>query len=80
MKKLVAVIPVRAGSQRVKNKNFKSFAFKTLLQYKIEMVKELPVDDIIINTDSDYAIEIAKELGITRRNSKYLVKKFASAV
>jgi CMP-N-acetylneuraminic acid synthetase len=64
MKKLVAVIPMRAGSQRVKNKNFKPFASKSLFEYKIEQIKKLPVDDIIVNTDSDYAIEIAEKLGV----------------
>ncbi len=65
MNKLTAVIPVRQGSQRVKNKNFKPFAGKSLLEHKIEIVKKLPVDDIIINTDSDYAIELAKKLNIS---------------
>lgn len=65
MNKLTAVIPVRQGSQRVKNKNFKPFAGKSLLEHKIETVKKLPVDDIIINTDSDYAIELAKKLNIS---------------
>lgn len=64
MKKITAVIPVRQGSERIKNKNFKPFADKNLLEYKIEMVKSLPVDNIIINTDSEYAIEIARKNGV----------------
>ena len=73
MKKLTAVIPVRQGSQRVKNKNFRSFAGKSLLEHKIEIVKQLPVDDIIINTDSENAIEIAQQYGINyfRRETYY---------
>lgn len=68
-----AVIPVRQGSQRVKNKNFKDFAGKSLLEHKIDVVKQLPVDDIIINTDSEYAISLAKKLGINyhRRDAYY---------
>lgn len=65
MKKLVAVIPVRAGSQRVKDKNVRPFAGKSLLEHKLETVKHLPVDDIIVNTDSDAAIEIAKKAGVS---------------
>ncbi|MFD2514255.1 cytidylyltransferase domain-containing protein [Pontibacter locisalis] len=65
MKKLVAVIPVRAGSQRVKDKNFKPFAGKSLLEHKLDIVKQLPVDDIIINTDSEEAIRIAKAVGVS---------------
>jgi CMP-N-acetylneuraminic acid synthetase len=61
MKNFAAVIPVRAGSLRVKNKNFRKFADSNLLQIKIDQVKNLPVDDIIVNTDSDLAIEIAKK-------------------
>ncbi len=60
MKNLTAVIPVRQGSQRVKNKNFREFAGKSLLEHKIDVVKNLPVNEIIINTDSEYAIELAK--------------------
>ncbi len=65
MKKLVAVIPVRAGSQRVKDKNIRAFAGKSLLEHKIETVKQLPVEDIIVNTDSEEAIEIAKREGVS---------------
>lgn len=61
MNKFVAVIPVRQGSQRVKNKNFKSFCGKSLLEHKIDMIKKLPVEKIIVNTDSKFAIEIAKK-------------------
>lgn len=65
MHNLVAVIPVRAGSQRVKNKNFKPFSGKSLLQYKIDLIKKLNVDEIIVNTDSEEAIKIAKENNIS---------------
>ncbi len=73
MKNITAIIPVRQGSQRVKNKNFKPFAGKSLLEHKIEIIKKLPVKDIIINTDSDYAIELAKKLNISyhKRESYY---------
>lgn len=41
MKKIVAVIPVRKGSQRVPNKNFKLFYDnKNLLERKIEMLQK----------------------------------------
>lgn len=73
MKKLVAVIPVRAGSQRVKNKNVRPFAGKSLLEHKLDIVKQLPVEDIIVNTDSEEAIEIAKKSGVSyhRREPYY---------
>ena len=36
MNKLVAVVPIRKGSQRVKHKNLKPFGGKNLLIHKIE--------------------------------------------
>ncbi len=65
-KNLVAVVTVRKGSQRVKNKNFKLFAKKNLLIHKIEVLKKIKeLDDIIINTDSSKAISIAKKLKVS---------------
>ena len=43
MKNITAVIPVRQGSQRVKNKNFREFAGKSLLEHKIDVIKKLPL-------------------------------------
>jgi len=60
--KLVAVVPVRKGSQRVKNKNLRKFSDTNLLTFKIETLKKVKrIDKIIINTDSEEAIEIAKK-------------------
>ena len=54
MKKLVAVVPIRKGSQRVKNKNFRKFSGENLLIHKINLLKKLnDIDEIIVNTDSD---------------------------
>ena len=62
---LVAVVPIRKGSQRVKNKNFKPFAKKNLLIHKLEKLKKIKyLDKIIVNTDSEEAIEIAKRLNV----------------
>jgi N-acylneuraminate cytidylyltransferase len=65
MNKFVAVIPVRKGSQRVKHKNFRPFGGSSLLVHKIKMLKKLDfLDEIIVNTDSDKAISIAKKLDV----------------
>ena len=59
------VITVRQGSERVKNKNLKKFSKKNLLIYKIEtLLKVKSIKKIIINTDSQEAIKIAKNFGI----------------
>jgi CMP-N-acetylneuraminic acid synthetase len=63
--KLTAVIPIRQGSKRVKNKNFRPFADSSLLKLKIETLQKLKgIDSIVVNTDSEIAISIAKEYGV----------------
>lgn len=75
MRKITAVIPVREGSKRVPNKNFKEFYNnKSLLEIKIEFLKEINIiNDIVVNTDSNIAIDIAKNLGVNyfRRDDYY---------
>lgn len=64
-KKITAIIPVRKGSQRVKNKNFKEFAGTNLLKIKLKTLIEVKtIDNIVISTDSEEAIRIAKEFGV----------------
>lgn len=74
-KKITAVIPIRKGSQRVPDKNFKDFyKGKSLLELKIESLKEIElIDEIVVNTDSELAIDIAKRLGVSyyRRDDYY---------
>ena len=65
MSKVVkALIHVRAGSQRVKNKNIRPFAGSNLLEIKIKQllrIKEL--DGVVVNTESDEMLDIARALG-----------------
>ncbi len=63
--KIVAVIPVREGSQRVKNKNFRPFAsYPNLLSLKIEQLKEEACfDHIYVSSDSKRAQQIAEKHG-----------------
>ena len=61
MNYITAVITVRSGSQRVKNKNLKKFNKKNLLIYKIKKLKKVKhINEIIVNTDAEEAIDIAK--------------------
>ena len=69
-----AVIPIRKGSQRVVNKNLRPFGDTSLLENKIKNLKDSGIfDEIIVNTDSEEAIEIAKANGISwhRREQYY---------
>ena len=60
--KITAVIPIRSGSQRVKDKNLRPFANTTLMANKIEMLLNVPeLDSIIVNTNSEEAIEIVNK-------------------
>lgn len=61
-KKITAVIPVRKGSQRVKDKNLRPFAGTSLLEIKLNMLLKVPeIDAIIVNTNSEAAIELVEE-------------------
>jgi N-acylneuraminate cytidylyltransferase len=65
MKKLMAVIAVRAGSRRVKNKNIRPFGESNLLVHKIRQLKQIDLlDGIIVSSDSDVMLEMAKEEGV----------------
>ena len=72
--KLTAVIPVRKGSQRVKNKNLKPFADSTLLDIKIETLKKvIGLDEIVVSSDSQEMLDIARKHNVTahRREDYY---------
>ena len=65
--KITVVVPVRKGSQRVKNKNFKPFADSNLLKIKLDVLKQVDViDEIVVNTDSKIALQIADEYGVSK--------------
>jgi CMP-N-acetylneuraminic acid synthetase len=77
-KTISAVIPVRKNSQRVKNKNLRLFNKKNLLIYKIEKLKHIKyIDQIIVNTDSEEAMKIAKDLKVKfwKRDKYYASSK-----
>ena len=54
-KNFVILIPARGGSQRIQNKNDKSFANSSLLEIKLSQAKRIlgNVGDIVLNTDSE---------------------------
>lgn len=66
MRKITAIVPVRAGSRRLKNKNIAPFAGTNLLVYKIEQLKKVDqVDEIVVSSDSEIMLQMAKESGAT---------------
>jgi len=62
MDKVTAVIPVRAGSRRLKNKNLLPFGENglNLLTYKIEQLKQVKeISKIVVSSDSDEMLGMA---------------------
>ena len=63
--KIVAVVPTRKGSQRVKNKNIRKFADTSLIELKLKVLRKVKgIDEIIVNTDCEKTIELAKKMGL----------------
>lgn len=60
-----AIIPVRAGSRRLKDKNLANFGGTTLLAHKIRQLQRTPlVTSILVSSDSDQMLQIAEDEGV----------------
>ncbi len=65
MEKNIAIIPVRAGSTRVPQKNFIEFFGKPMFVHTYNAAVESGVfEDVVISTDSDEVLEICNAQGI----------------
>ena len=63
-KKVLGIIPARAGSKGLPGKNIKQFCGKPLLAYAIEAGSKCEfIDNLIVSTDSEEIAEIARTLG-----------------
>ena len=88
MKKIIAMIPARIGSQRLKYKNLALINNKPLICYVIEAAIQAKIfDEIIINSDDKIFSKIAerykikfylrdKKLGKSNIKSDFVVKDF----
>lgn len=64
MRQITAIIPVRAGSTRLKNKNIAPFAGTNLLVNKINQLKQVKeITRIVVSSDSDVMLAMAKAAG-----------------
>ncbi len=65
---ITAVVPTRSGSERVKSKNTRPFAEKSLLEYKLltllQLKKDNIISDIIVNSDCDESKRISENYGV----------------
>ena len=60
--KITAVIPIRSGSQRVKDKNLRPFGDTNLMELKIKTLLQVPeLSSIVVNTNSEEAIDIVNK-------------------
>lgn len=78
MGKVTAVIPARAGSMRLKDKNIASFGDSNLLLFKIEQLKRVPfIDRITVSSDSDVMLDMAANAGVDtqKRPAEYCDEK-----
>jgi CMP-N-acetylneuraminic acid synthetase len=80
MKNITAVIPVRKGSERVKNKNLKPFADSNLLEIKIKQLQSINIlDRIVVSSDCEKMLNLANNLGIeTHRRDEYFASSKAN--
>ena len=63
--KITAIIAVRKGSERVKDKNIKPFNDTNLLENKIKiLLKVKNLDNIIVSSDCNKMLSLAKKLGV----------------
>lgn len=79
-KKIVAVVAVRAGSQRVPNKNIRKFHTTNLLELKLNvLVKCKQIDEIVVNSDSQEMLEIGKKYNVsTQKREQYFASSEAT--
>ncbi len=58
MTRIVAVVPMRHSSERVKGKNYRPLAGRPLFHHVVGMLLEVPtIDEVVIDTDSDTIID-----------------------
>ena len=80
---ITSIIPVRKGSQRVKNKNKNAFAGSSLLEIKISQMLKLQkwnkINEIIVTSDDDDMLEIASNMGVsTHKRDEYYASSEAT--
>lgn len=62
--KSIAIIPARAGSKRIPNKNIKEFFGKPIIAYSIEAALQSGIyDEVMVSTDSESIKEVALRYG-----------------
>src|SRR6056300_1154000 len=79
----ICIIPARAGSKRIKNKNIIDFNGKPLITYSINLAKKSKLfERIIVSTDSEAITKISLECGaeVPFKRSKKLSNDFTGTI
>ena len=62
--KIIAIIPARSGSTRIKNKNIKIFNKKPLIVWTIEAaLRSKLIDDVYVTSENDNILRMSKKYG-----------------
>ena len=76
--KIIAIIPARGGSKRIKNKNLVNFFGKPMINYSLELAINSKIfDKIFVSTDSKKIIQTVKKKKIDisfLRSKKKLIR------
>lgn len=79
----VAIIPARAGSKRIKNKNIKDFCGKPIISYAIDCAIDSDIfDRVIVSTDTKEIMDVALHYGaeVPSLRSEHLSDDFATTL
>jgi CMP-N-acetylneuraminic acid synthetase len=64
-KRILAIIPARSGSKRIKNKNIVKLKNKPLIGYTIKIAKKCKfIDKIVVSSESKKILKISEKLGV----------------
>ena len=64
-KRILAVIPARAGSKRLPNKNILNFHGQPLIAYTIAAANKSDyIDTVVVSSDSDQILNISNNMGV----------------
>ena len=65
MRNILFLVPARANSKGIPNKNLKLLSGKPLILHTIDELKKIcPIENIVVSTDSDRIIEVAINAGL----------------
>lgn len=80
---IIAIIPARGGSKRIKNKNIKDFCGKPIISYAIKLALESNIfDKVFVSTDNKNISDLSIKYGASIKSlrPKYLSNDFSTTI